>query len=54
MMDEKGRLWLTANSPGGRTRHLQDRIRPSLAQIAPLKKSARQTSFYDPKPKSGQ
>jgi hypothetical protein len=50
MMDEKGRLWLTARirrAPNPAACKEGSDL-PS-AQVAPLKESARQTSFYDPK-----
>ena len=50
MMDEKGRVWLTARirrAPNPAS-CLAGSDLPS-AQVAPLKESARQASFYDPK-----
>ena len=50
MMDEKGRVWFTARlrrAPNPDSCKAGSDL-PS-AQVAPLKESARQTSFYDPK-----
>jgi hypothetical protein len=50
MMDEKGRLWLTARlrrAPNPASCKEGSDLPP--AQVAPLKDSARQASFYDPK-----
>jgi len=50
MMDEKGRLWLTARlrRPANPASCKAGSDLPS-AQVAPLNESARQASFYDPK-----
>ncbi len=50
MMDEKGRLWLTARiRKAANPKECQAGSDLPSAQVAPLKESPRQVSFYDPK-----